>query len=70
MAQYKVILHYPDGETSEEDELFDSEEEAFEHGEYLCGCLAQGNEDLFMMNPGDYPLDDEEDIEIEVIEAH
>ncbi len=69
MSSYKVILRYPDGETYEEDEVFDSEKEAFEHGEYLCGCAFQGAEDLYNHNPGDYPLDDEEDIEIEVIEV-
>lgn len=69
MSSYKVVLHYSDGETYEEDEMFDTEEEAFEYGEYLCGCASLGNEILHESNPGDYPLEDDEDIEIEVIEV-
>lgn len=30
MTKYKVIYHYPDGTDGEEDDLFNSEDEAFE----------------------------------------
>lgn len=67
MSSYKVVLRYSDGETYEEDVIFDTEEEAFEHGEYLCGCAFLGDEILYDSNPGDYPLEDDGNIEIEVV---
>lgn len=69
MAKYRVDLHYPDGEVVEDEDLFSSEEEAFEHGEYLCGCSSLGAEILNLSNPGDHPFNEEEDIQIEVIEV-
>jgi hypothetical protein len=60
MAKYKVIYYYPDGTSEEDDELFDTEEEAKEHGLYMCDCYRVGGEVLNMSNPGDYPLTDDE----------
>ncbi len=54
MIKYKVIF---DGE--EQDDLFDSEQEAEEHALYLCGCARLGAEILHMSNPGDYDYDEE-----------
>jgi len=70
-----VKLIFPDGEEiMEEDEFFETYEEAENMGLYYVGCCAEGAETLNMSNPGDYPLDDDyEDminqIDIEVIEV-
>lgn len=68
--KYKVLYHFPDGTSEEEDELYDSREEAEEVGLYGCGCYAEGAEILNLSNPGDYPLDGaEDDCEFEVLEV-
>jgi len=65
VAKYKVIF---DGE--EEDEIFNSEEEAEEYALYLCSCTNSGAEILHMSNPGDYDYDEDsfEDPDYEIIE--
>lgn len=65
MTKYKIII---DGE--EEDEIFNTYEEAKEQAIYLCGCARQGAEILNMSNPGDYEYDDEtwESPEYEILE--
>lgn len=65
MAKYKVIF---DGE--EEDEIFNSKEEAEEYALYLCSCTNSGAEILHMSNPGDYDYDEDsfEDPDYEIIE--
>lgn len=65
--KFKLLMKYPDGTEEEEDELFDSEEEAKEYGDYMISCSREGAETLYMSNPGDYPLDDYEDPDYEVI---
>ena len=65
---YKVVMQYPDGTEEEDDEVFEAEAEADEHGLYMVSCYAQGGEILHMSNPGDYPLSDEE-ADFEVIEV-
>ena len=35
----------------------------------IVGCAAQGAEDLYLSNPGDYPLEFADEYEIEVIEV-
>ena len=57
MTMYKVVMEYPDGTREEEDDVFDTESEAEECGQYLCGCYKTGGEILNMSNPGDYPLE-------------
>ena len=70
MAQYKVRLISEDGEVHEEDDLYDTEEDAYEYGCYLKSCYFQGQEILHMSNPGDNPEPDyDEEIKIEVVEA-
>lgn len=64
---YKVVMQYPDGAEEEDDEVFETEAEADEHGLYMVSCYSQGGEILHMSNPGDYPLSDEE-ADFEVIE--
>ena len=61
--QYRVRLN------DKEDELFDSEEEAKEYGDYMISCSREGAETLYMSNPGDNPLEDYEDPDYEVIET-
>lgn len=55
MSKYKVIF---DGE--EDDEIFDTEEDANEHALYLSSCEQQGAETMHMSNPGDYEYNEEE----------
>ena len=40
-----------------------------EYGGYLCGCYHEGAELLSSSNPGDYPLDDDDDVDFEIIEV-
>lgn len=65
MAKYKIIFK---GE--EEDEIFDTYEEAEEQALYYCSCDRSGAEILHMSNPGDYDYDEEtyERAEYEIIE--
>lgn len=51
--KYKVIYN-----GDEEDEEFDSYEQAREYGEYIASCAREGAEILHMSNPGDYDEDD------------
>lgn len=57
MPKYKVVMIYDEDETEEQDEVFDTEEEAEEYGGYLASCSSVGAETLHMSNPGDYPYD-------------
>lgn len=66
---YKVVMKYPDGTTDPDDEVFQSESEADDHGLYLVSCYNQGGEVLHMSNPGDYPLVEDDDADFEVIEV-
>ena len=67
--KFKLLMKYPDGTEEEEDELFDSEEEAKAYGDYMICCSREGAETLYMSNSGDYPLEDYEDPDYEVIET-
>lgn len=65
MARYKIIFN---GE--EQDEVFDTEEDAEEYALYLCSCARTGVEILHWSNPGDYDYDEEKykDPEYEIFE--
>ena len=63
MAKFKVLF---DGEY--EDEIFDTEEDAEEYANYLVSCNEEGAEILNLSNPGDYPLDDYEAPDFEIVE--
>lgn len=63
MSKWKVIFG---GE--EEDEVFDTEEDAEDYAMYLSGCAAEGAEILHLSNPGDYDEDDYDD-DYEIIEV-
>lgn len=66
---FKVVMCYSDGTREEDDEIFDTESAAEEYGGYLCGCYHEGAEILNLSNPGDYPLDDDDDVDFEIIEV-
>lgn len=53
MARYKVIF-----DDEEQDEIFNTEEEAEEYALYLRSCSRYGTEILNMSNPGDYDYDE------------
>lgn len=65
MAKYKIIFN-----DEEQDEVFDTEEEAEEYALYLCSCTRTGAENLHMSNPGDYEYDEDsfEDPDYEIVE--
>lgn len=69
MAKYKVIIHYSDGTSEEEDEIFETRAEAESHGSYVCSCIETGAEDLYLSNSGDYPLEAAVSADYEVIEV-
>jgi len=67
---YKVVMNYPDGTKEEDDEVFETEEEARAHGLEQCNNFVVGGEVLHMSNPGDYPLrEDDDDVDFDVIEV-
>jgi len=68
MPKYKIVMQFPDGTNEEEDDIFDTEEAAEEYACYLVGCSRVGAETLYLSNPGDYPLDDYDDPDFEIIE--
>lgn len=64
-GKYKVIF---DGE--EQDEVFDTEEDAEEYALYLRSCTRTGAETLHWSNPGDYDYDEDtfEDMDYEIVQ--
>lgn len=68
---YKVVMLYPDGTREEQDETFQTEEEAHDFGLQCCSDFETGGEVLHMSNPGDHPLPDEDDddVDYKVIEV-
>ena len=70
MTKYKVVMIYRNGSVREEDdELFDTYDEADDAGLYYCSCYKTGGEILHLSNPGDYPYSEDEDVGFEVIEV-
>ena len=55
MEKHKIIF---DGE--EQDETFNTEEDAEEYALYLQSCCREGAEILHMSNPGDYDYDEDD----------
>lgn len=66
MSIFKIIFN-----DEEQDEVFNTEEEAEEYALYLSSCSRKGSEILHMSNPGDYDYDEDtyEDPEYEVVEV-
>lgn len=56
MSKYQVYIN-----DELDDAVFDTEEDAVEHAEYLASCTRYGAEILHMSNPGDYDADDYDD---------
>lgn len=69
MTIYKIKMLYSDGTSEIADDEFDTEEDAIDCANYLCGCYHQGAKILNMSNPGDYPIDEDDDIDYEIIEV-
>ena len=65
---FKVVMVYPGGEREEEDEVFDTEEEANDFGLVQLENYSAGGEVLNLSNPGDYPLSEEE-ADFEIVEV-
>ncbi len=61
-------MHFPDGTSEEDDSVFDTTEAADEYGLYMCSCYKEGGEILNMSNPGDYPLDEDDEMDYEIVE--
>ncbi len=68
-TKYKVIMHYSDGTDEELEELYDTETEAREAGLYAISCYHLGGEILHESNPGDYPYDEDEEVEFDIEEV-
>lgn len=68
VTKYKIVMIYSDGTEDEQDDVFDDESSAEGYAQYLCGCYHTGGEILNMSNPGDYPLDEDDDVDYEIIE--
>lgn len=68
MPKYKIVMQYPDGTNEEQDEVFDTEEDAEQYALYLVSCSGEGTEILNLSNPVDYPLDDYEEPDFEIID--
>ena len=65
---FKVVTIGSDGTRQEDDDVFETEAEAEQHGQQMCSDYSQGMEVLHMHNPGDYP-DPDDEIDYEVIEV-
>lgn len=68
MAKYKIIMINSDGTREEEEDVFDTQEEAEDYANYLVNCSEDGAETLELSNPGDYPLDEFVEPDFEIIE--
>ena len=68
---YKVVMNYPDGTTHEEDEIFETEEEASAYGLVMCSDYTAGGEVLQLMKTGDYDpeLAEDDRADFEVIDV-
>ena len=65
---FKVVTIGSDGTREEDDDVFETEAEAEQHGQQMCSDYRQGATVLHMHNPGDYP-DPDDEIDYEVIEV-
>lgn len=65
---YKINLLFDNGDIEEQEEEFETYKEAEECALYLCSCYHQGSEILHMSNPGDYPYDENEEVDYEIFE--
>lgn len=63
---------FEDGFEDEENECFETEEEAQEYMNEINHNIRTGAEVLHMSNPGDYPFDEDEDYDVdyEIVEIN
>lgn len=61
---YKLKI-YEDGFEEYEDEVFETKEEAQECMDTIISDCRTGMETLNLSNPGDYPYDEDDDIDID-----
>ena len=67
---FKAVVTYPNGESEEEDETFETESEAEQYGLQCISDWEQGGEVLNLSNPGDHPLFEGPDLsDVKVIEV-
>lgn len=64
MAKYKIVF-----DDEEQDEIFDTIDEAIEYAQDLVSDYHLGGEILEMSNPGDYPYDPDDEPEYYIIEV-
>lgn len=67
--KWHVQLSFSDGETIDDGYDFDTEKEAKEYGLEMLSNYHEGGRILNMSNPGDYPLDDWDEPDIETWKA-
>lgn len=65
---FKTRLIFSDGDTLELEGTFDTEEEAEEYALEAISEYNLGGDILNMSNPGDYPDDEEVDVDFEINE--
>lgn len=68
--RYYYEIHCGDGEildSRDDDEFFDSEDEANDAALYALSCAQVGAETLHLSNPGDYPDSDADTDDAEII---
>ncbi|MBP3818194.1 MAG: hypothetical protein J6H31_07790 [Butyrivibrio sp.] len=64
MAKYKIIY-----EGDEQDEIFDTYDEANDYALYLVSCYYEGSEVLEMRDPVEFAYDPYDEPEYEIIEV-
>ena len=65
---YKFILYFPDGETEESEDEYDTYDEAEQGACDWIGNYETGVETLHLSNPGDYP-EEAEEVEFKIFEV-
>lgn len=65
---YKITMFF-NGEPDEQDEEFETEEQARDYADYLCGCSREGAEVLHYSDPFEYPDEEVDDVEYEIYEV-
>ncbi|HAQ9610157.1 TPA: hypothetical protein IYE65_002920 [Enterococcus faecium] len=66
---FQVVMKFSDGTVEQDDELFDTADEANEYGLTQVSNYRAGAEVLHASNPGDNPLDGDEEVDFEVVEV-
>lgn len=59
-TRYRLVITYPDGTVEEDEDLFDTYEQADAAGLDAMSSYRLGGEILHDSNPGDHPLTDDE----------